>query len=231
MSRRIWLRPPGIALIAFGIVVLVGGYLYASGTALRQATDTVVSAEMQDQNGMPDDAEPGDCLNSEHKIVACTDENAIRKITHVSTYINMAAYNARMEQSDICAEGETTTAYSGTKTNGRTTVYCLAWTDTATAEQLAKDESEAAAISSSGNDFYRTAQVNDCAGGDATGYQVVPCADATAAWKVTKRTVATRAELDSPDNALCAQNESTVSQWTSEDPDEQADVLCLSRTR
>lgn len=220
MSRRIWLRPPGIALIAFGIVLLVAGSVFALGSALRQAAGTAVP---HDQSGMPEGAARGDCLNTAQKIVACADPAATQRITHVY-------FNASMDQLGICPEGETVIASSGIHTNGQTIVYCLAWTDTAAAKRQAADESEA--ISASGNDFYRTAQVNDCAGGDAgTNYQVVPCADATAAWKVTKRTVATRTELDSPDNAVCAPNESAVSQWATEDPDEQADVLCLARTR
>lgn len=235
--RRRRLRPPGIALIVVGIAVLVAGSLLAVSGVIRQAARTVLSAEMPDRSGIPKNAKPGDCLkagkNTEHAIVACTDPDAIQRITHVFTDMTMAAFDARMANGgDICPEGERTTAYSEGDDNAKATVYCLAWAATAAASQHAKAEADD--VSSPAVDFYQTAKVNDCVtGGTYMDYKVVPCADATAAWKITKKTVATRAELDSesPDNSRCAQKEVMVSHWSSEHSEAQADVFCLVRTR
>ncbi|TMR93574.1 LppU/SCO3897 family protein [Nonomuraea basaltis] len=224
-------------LIVVGIAVLVAGSLLAVSAVIRQVTRTVVSAEMPDRSGIPKNAKLGDCLkagkNTEHEIVACTDPDAIQRITHVFTDMTMAAFNARMANGgDICPEGERTTAYSEEDDNAKATVYCLAWAATAAASQHANAEADD--VSSPVVDFYQTAKVNDCVtGGTYTDYKVVPCADATAAWKITKKAVATRAELDSesPDNSRCAQNEVMVSHWSSEHSEAQANVFCLVRTR
>ncbi|MEU4513722.1 hypothetical protein AB0G05_29845 [Nonomuraea wenchangensis] len=224
-------------LIVVGVAALVAGSLFAVSAVIRQVGRTVVSAEVPDRSGIPENAKPGDCLkagkNTEHEIVACTDPDAIQKITQVFTDMTMAAFEARMANGgDVCLESERTVATSEGDDSAKATVYCLAWAATAAASQQA--EAEADDVSSPADDFYRTAKVNDCVAGDNhTDYKVVPCTDATAGWKITKKTVATRAELDSesPGSSRCAQNEVMVSHWSGQDPEAQADVLCLGRTR
>lgn len=222
-----------IALIIAGVTILAAGSLFAVSAMIRQVTRPL-SAEMSNRSGMPENAKPGVCLkdgqDAEYEVVACTTPGAIHKITHVFTDMTMAAFDARMANGgDVCPEGERTIAYSGEDPNAKVSVYCLAWAATPAASQLA--EAEADEVRSPSFD-YKTAKINDClSGGNHTDYNVVPCADKVAKWKIAKKTVATRAELDSesPDNRHCNQDEVTVSHWSSEHPQAQADVLCLAR--
>ncbi|GIH75153.1 hypothetical protein Plo01_15820 [Planobispora longispora] len=230
-----------MVLIAGGTVTLavtlMAGWLLIFDLATGRLAGSSPE-EILDDHGIPSDARAGDCLKDgkpgSYEITACTDANAVWKITRSFDTMTRATFDAKMaDGGDICAEGETTTSYSTSESdNAKVEAYCLARPDTAAAEKQAREEDRR--LQSPRPDAFSKVAIGDCLMGDiGTDYEIVDCTDAAARWKVTGRVEGvTRERLESPGSSqgLCQAEETTAGHWDDDHPQARGVALCLAST-